>query len=156
MIIFRSSGIMNNLLTRLCQVAPKVYDGIMHMLPKSIIKSCKRHESLLILYWHNHRLMHTLLSTSQQTPPRLCWVSHWWQTVAVLSVDTNWALIVVLEEPEVGVVGVCQASNASAGADEAWADVDGVCVTRLHVNGWEGRERTWCWLVVPGGLRAGA
>lgn len=79
-----------------------------------------------------------------------------WQTIAVASVHTNRALCLVLEEPEVGVIGGSLTSDASTSTDETWADVDGVCVARLHVNRRERRERTWCRLVVVGGVSVGA
>lgn len=83
----------------------------------------------------------------------------WWPVglaVGVSSVDTNWALILVLEEPEVGVVGGGLASDASTGTDEAWANIDGVCIAGLHVDRRESWERTRSGLVVVCCLRAGA
>ena len=79
-----------------------------------------------------------------------------WQTIAVASVHTNRALCLVLEEPEVGVIGGSLAGDASASTDETWADVDGVCVAWLHVDRRERRERTWRGLVVVGGVSVGA
>lgn len=74
------------------------------------------------------------------------------QTVLVGGVDANGALVVVLEEPEVGVVGRGHAGDAGTGADEAGADVDRVRVAGLHVHRGERRERAWRRLVVPGRL----
>lgn len=103
------------------------------------------------------------------------------EAVLVSGVDANGALVLVLEEPEVGVVGgldpekghvsiyvlretyTCtqsgwriktygHASDASTGTDEARADINGVGIAWLHVHGREGWERTWSGLVVPGGL----
>jgi len=70
------------------------------------------------------------------------------QAILVGSVDTDWALIVVLEELEVGVVGRCHAGNTSTSADEAWADINRVCEARLHVDRWECWEETRLRLVV--------
>lgn len=61
-----------------------------------------------------------------------------------------------MEVPEVGVVGGGLAGDASTGTDEAGSNVDGVGVSRLHVDGRESREWTWCWLVVVGCLRSWA
>ena len=87
----------------------------------------------------------------------LGWCS-WCKTVAVGSVDTNWAVTVVLGELEVGVVGPGEASGARAGGDEAWADIDGVGVTWGHLDGREVWEGTLLRLVVVagGGVGAGA
>lgn len=78
------------------------------------------------------------------------------QTVFVCSVDADGAFIFILEEPEVGVVCRSLSSDTGTGTNEAWADVNGVGISRLHVNGWERWERSRSGLVVVGRLRARA
>lgn len=74
------------------------------------------------------------------------------QAVFVRGVDADRAVILILEEPEVGVVGGGQAGHTGACADEARADVDGVGIAGLHMDRREWRERTRSGLVVPGGF----
>jgi len=62
----------------------------------------------------------------------------------------------VLEEGEGSVIGGCLSSNAGTGAYEAWTDIDGVCVSWLHMHWREGWEWAWLWLVVVSGGFVGA
>jgi hypothetical protein len=71
-----------------------------------------------------------------------------WLAVGVGGVDADGALVLVLEVPEVGVVGGGLASDTSASADEAGSNVDGVCISGFHVDGWECWEWSRCRLVV--------
>ena len=54
---------------------------------------------------------------------------------------TDWAAAGVLEVVEGGVVGASHAGSASTSSNEAWTNIDGVCITGFHVDS---RER-WEW-----------
>jgi len=63
---------------------------------------------------------------------------------------------VVLQEFQGGVVGPGHASDATASADKAWTDINGVGMARFHVQRREWRERAWLRQVVVGGVGVGA
>lgn len=69
--------------------------------------------------------------------------------VRVGCIDTDGALVVVLEEAQRGVVCSCQARNTGAGADKARPDIYHVRIAGFYVDWWESRERARLWLVVP-------